>query len=228
MVGAPTNGGRSDRNPILIGLLLLASGLVLNYLLERHNIFKVWENSVYPISWSDIFYPPVCVFLCLTGLALALGGVMRRATIQQLRPYVLAVAIPLTILHTLFSFGMQFIATGADRLGGCPGLDQAASSSNVIPESKQRPGHPAVGCAVERRGMFLSYYNDVIVLGVTDRAAQDHVVAAVTENSREAHTHPVQVVFYERENWTTRQLKNGATFGTSRGPNKLIRIVNIG
>ncbi len=76
--------------------------------------------------------------------------------------------------------------------------------------------------------MFLSYYNDVIVLGVTDRAAQDHVVAAVAENFREAHTHPVQVVFYERENWATRQLKNGATFGTSKGPNKLIRIVNIG
>jgi hypothetical protein len=228
MADALTNGDRINRNPIVIGLLLLATGLLLNYLFERHNIFKVWENSVYPISWSDIVYPPVCAFLCLAGFALALGGVVRRTTIQQLRPYVLAVAIPLTLLHTLFSFGMQFIATGADRLGECPRIDEAASSSNVIPESKQRPGHPAVGCAVERRGIFLSYYNDVIVLGVTDRAAQDQVVAAVAENFREVHTHPVQVVFYERENWTTRQLKNGATAGTSRGPNKLIRIVNIG
>jgi len=228
MADASTNGDHRDRNPIVIGLLLLLTGLLLNYLFERHNIFKVWENSVYPISWADIFYPPACVFLCLTGFALVLGGVMRRPTIRQLRPYVLAVAIPLTILHTLFTFGMQFVATGADRLGECPGLDQAASSSNVIPESKQRPGHPAVGCALERRGMFLSYYNDVIVLGVTDAAAQERVVAAVAENFRQAHTHPVQVVFFERENWATRQLKNGANFGTSRGPNKLIRIVNIG
>src|ERR1700719_1156385 len=131
MADALTNGDRINRNPIVIGLLLLASGLVLNYLFERHNIFKVWENSRYAISWADMFYPPLCVFLSLTGIALALGGLMRRATIRQLRPYVLAVAIPLTILHTLFSFGMQFIATGADRLGKCPGLDQAAASSGL-------------------------------------------------------------------------------------------------
>jgi hypothetical protein len=228
MADALTKGDRSNKNPIAIGLLLLAGGLTLNYLFERHNIFKVWENSRYPISWADLFYPPLCVFLCLTGLVLAIGGAMRRTTIRQLRPYVLAVAIPLTILHTLFSFGMQFIASGADRLGECPGLDQAAASSNVIPESKERPGYPAVGCAVERRGIFLSYYNHVTVLGVTETAAQDHLVAAVAENFREAHTHPVQVVFYERENWTTRELQNGVTLGTSRGPNKLIRIVNIG
>jgi len=228
MVGARTNGDRSERNPILVGLLLLASGLALNYSIERHNIFKVWENSIYPISWSDVIYPPLCVFLSLAGLALAVGGVKPRSTIRQLRPYVLAVAIPLTILYTLFSFGMQFIASGADRLGECPGLDEAASSSNAIPESKQRPGHSAVGCAVERRGIFLSYYNDVTVLGVTDAAAQQRVLDAVAQHFRQAHTHPVQVVFYERENWSTRQLKNGVTFGTSGGPNKLIRIASIG
>lgn len=199
----------------------------MNYLFEHHNIFKVWENSPYPISWSDAFYPPVCVFLSLTGLALALGGAIRGATIRQLRWYVFPVAVPLTALYTLFFFSMQFIATGADRLGECPGLDQAASSSNVIPESKQRPGHPAVGCAVERRGMFLSCYNDVIVLGVTDAAVQDRVLGALAAQFRQAHTHPVQVVFYERENWTTRLLQNGRTFGTSRGPNRIERIVNI-
>jgi hypothetical protein len=228
MVDALTDGDRNRRNPIVIGVLLLASGLALNYLFERHNIFKVWENSTYPISWSDIFYPPLCVFLSLAGFVLALGGMMRRATTRQLRSYVLAVAVPLTIAYTLFSFGMQFIASGADRLGECPGLDEAASSSNVIPESKQRPGHSAVGCAVERRGIFLSYYNDVSVLGVTDAAAQERVLAAVREHFRQAHTHPVQVVFFERQNWSTQKLENGVTFGTSRGPNKLIRIVNIG
>jgi hypothetical protein len=31
-------------------------------------------------------------------------------------------------------------------------LDQAASSSNVIPDPKAIPGHPAVGRSVERRG----------------------------------------------------------------------------
>jgi hypothetical protein len=128
----------------------------------------------------------------------------------------------------LFSLGMQFMATGSDRLGECPGLDQAASSSNVIPESKQRTGHPAVGCAVERRGIFLSYYNDVFVYGVTDPAAQRRVLEEVAEHFRQAHTHPVQVMFYDKESWSVRQLQNGDTFGSSRGPKRLIRVVNIG
>src|SRR5581483_4337034 len=32
------------REMIIVGALLLTSGLVLNYLLERHNIFKLWEK----------------------------------------------------------------------------------------------------------------------------------------------------------------------------------------
>jgi len=59
MADALTKGDRSNRNPIAIGLLLLAGGLTLNYLFERHNIFKVWENSRYPISWADLIYPPL-------------------------------------------------------------------------------------------------------------------------------------------------------------------------
>jgi hypothetical protein len=69
-----------------------------------------------------------------------------------------ALLFPLIILYTLFAFGMQFIQTGADRLGECPGLEQAAASSNVIAESKWRPGRPALGCEVERRDVFLTYY----------------------------------------------------------------------
>lgn len=182
MVDAPTNGDLTDRNPIVIGVLLLASGLALNYLFERHNILKVWENSVYPISWADLWYPPLCIFLCLTGLVLAIGGALRGAAIQRLRRYVLMIAIPLTLGYTLFSFAMQFMASGADRLGECPGLDEAASNSNVIPESKGRPGHPAVGCEVERRGVFLSYYNYIWVFGVTDAVAQQRVLDGVAEH----------------------------------------------
>lgn len=47
-----------------------------------------------------------------------------------------AIAVPFTIFHTWFIFGIQFVATGADRLGECTGLVQAAASSNEIPESK--------------------------------------------------------------------------------------------
>jgi hypothetical protein len=226
MMGTTGNGNYFDRNPKIVGLTLLVSGPIINYLLERHNIFKVWENSAYPISWSDVFYPPLCVFLSLTGMVLAVGGAISRTTIRKLRPYALAIVIPLTLAYTLFTFAMQFIATGADRLGECPGLDQAAASSSVIPKSEWRPSHLAVGCGVERRGIFLSSYNDIWVYGVTESAAQQRVLDRVAEHFRQARTHPVQVVFLEKENWTVRQGKNGATFGSGR-PSKLIRIVTI-
>jgi hypothetical protein len=222
MTGLITSRNDSNRKTLVIGVLLLASGLAMNHLFERHNIFKVWENSRYPISWADMFYPPLCVFLSLSGIVLVGGVGIRRSFLRAF-----AIAIPLTILYTLFAFAMQFIQTGADRLGECPGLDQAASSANVIPDSKVRPGHPAVGCGVERRGIFLSYYNDVSVYGVTDPAAQQSVLDRVAEHYWQAHTHPVQVVFFEKENWSVQQGRNGATFG-SRGPEKLIRVVNIG
>ena len=216
----------SPDDPMITGALLLAGGLTLNYLFERHNIFKMWENSRYPISLADVFYPPLCVFLSLTGIVLIVLAILR-TTIQRPLRFALASAIPSTILYTLFAFGMQFVATGADRLGECPGLDQAASNSNVIPESKVRPGQPAVGCSLERRGIFLSYYNYIKVYGVTDAAAQQLVLDRVAEHFRHADTHPVQVMFYEKENWTVRNGKNGVTFG-SRGPEKLIRVVNMG
>ena len=211
---------------IIIGVLLLASGPILNYLFERHNIFKLWDNST-PVSWADVFYPPLCVFLSLTGIVLLVGGAMSRTSIRRPLKQVFAIVIPLTVLYTLFTFAMQFIQTGADRLGECPRLKEAASASNVIPASTWKPGRPAVGCEVERRGVFLSYYNYLSVYGVTDAAAQQRVLDGVAEQLRQAHTHPVQVMFYEKENWSVRQLENGRTF-QSKVPSKLIRIVNIG
>jgi hypothetical protein len=222
-----TEDRQGNEKPVLVGLLLFAGGLGLNYLFERHNVFKLWENSRYPISWADLLYPPFCVFLALAGIAIVVGGAISRTNIHRLLRQAVAIVIPLTILYTLFSFGMQFVASGADRLGECPGLDQAAASSNVIPESKLRPGHPAVGCGVERRGIFLSYYNEIGIYGVTDAVAQQRILDRVAEHFRQAHTHPVQVVFFEKENWSVLKLGNGVTFG-SRGPEKLIRIVNIG
>jgi hypothetical protein len=106
-------------------------------------------------------------------------------------------------------------------------LKQAAVSSNVIPESKWRPHHPAIGCGLERRGIFLSYYNEISVDGVTDAAAQQLVLDRIRDHYRQTHIHPVQVMFYENENWSVRKGKHGGTFG-SGSPGKLIRVVNIG
>ena len=209
----------SPRTTVTIGIgaLLMAAALTLNFLFERHTLFE---------SWRDLFFPTVCFLLFVTGVAVLIGGLVRSRT-KRLLFFAFPVVAPLTILYIGFYVGMQFIQTGADRLGECPGLYQAAASTNVIPESKWRPGRPALGCEVERRGMFLSYYNAVGVHGVTDAAAQQSVVDNLTDYYRRAHTHPLRVMFYEKENWTVRQGKNGVTSGFG-GPEKLIRVVNIG
>lgn len=120
MIGAITNSSERNRDSIVVGVLLLASGPLMNYLFERHDIFKVWENSAYPISASDVFYPPLCVLVSLTGIVLTVGGAIRRTAIRGLRGYVLAIVIPLTLAYTLFSFAMQFIATSGGSLRRVP------------------------------------------------------------------------------------------------------------
>lgn len=211
---------------VLVGSVLLVCAPILNYVLERHSIFAIWENSQYPVSWTDLLYPPFCVFLFLFGLGLIIVAASRRQVNRRLVLLCAAIVLAPTILYTAFSFAMQFLQTGADRLGECRGLDQAAASSHVIPEATWKPGHPAVACGVERRGVFLSYYNHVSVYGVADPTAQDQVLERVTEHYREAHTHPVQVMFYEGVDVSIRHGEGGESIGSAR-PGKLIRIESI-
>ncbi len=225
----PSQNLQQPKREILIagaGLSLLVAGLALNYVLEHHNVFKLWENSPYPISWVDILYPPVCVLLCSTGIFLLVGGNLRGKTTGKSLIYAFAIALPITTLYTILDLGMQFVATGADRLGECPGLTAAAASSKVIPESQWRTGR-AVGCGVERRGIFLSYYNDVAVYGVMESTDQQHILDKLSGHYRVAHTHPIQIRFFEKENVSTHQGRNGVVIQTG-GPAKLIRVVNIG
>ena len=220
MANATGNHGYSTWTPVT-GLLLLAIGLGVNYLLDRHNVFMLWEQSGYQGSWSNVVYPHLCAFLVITGGLMLLGAAMRGPWVA------IGVAIPLTALYSLLFFAVQFAQTGADRFGECPGLSQAVSSTQVIPTSKVFPGNAEIGCGVERRGMFLALYNDMSIYGVTDPVAQEQVLKRITEHYRQAHTHSVRVRFYEDENWSVQQGRNGVAFG-SRGPEKLIRVASVG
>lgn len=183
---------------ILLGFSLLVGGLIFDYLFERHNIFKVLENSPYPVSGMDLVYPPICLFLSLTGLILLTAGSLGNSTFRGQFLSSIGLAIPLTVLYSIFFLGVQFIATGADRLGECPGLDEAAATSSVILPSQWRTGKLALGCAVERRGIFLSYYNDIDVYGAAGKIDQERVLDQLAEHYRRVHSHPVQVRFYEK------------------------------
>jgi hypothetical protein len=183
-------------------------------------------------GWLDsLLLPTVAFFLTSTGLILFLVALVRRSIHGNLLrdlSLVLLISIPLAALYGVSYLGMQFLQTGADILGDCNGLMQAANNSGDIPRSVSVPGKPAVGCAVERYGMFLSFYNDLIVWGVTSRTAQDRVLENVANYRRDVSTHPVRIGFYESENW--RPLRVDATgkgWGGQRGPEKLIRIVTL-
>jgi vacuolar-type H+-ATPase subunit I/STV1 len=211
--------GESDpavKNTIGIGVLLMLSGLVLNYIFDRHSFgLRV-----------ELFLTIVPFFVTVTGVVLSIAGVTSLPSRRALR-IALLISVPITILYVPFYVGVQFVQTGADRFGECTGLCQTAVASEVVPVSLSVPGKPAVFCSVERRGMFLSYYNQLTVYGVTDSVAQQKVLDGLTQHYRQAHTNPIQVMFYERENWTVRSGKSGVSSG-ARGPEKLIRVATVG
>jgi hypothetical protein len=221
------------RNPeTIISTCLVGVGLLLNYVAEIHSFIPL---GVHPAgnTWGglpDIFVPVAAFCLTLAGLILFPFGLRRRRDSARLSTGLMVsiiTSLVLTAFYAYFFFGIQFLATGTDRLGECPSLDAAAAASHEIPQSIVVPGHPAVGCLVQRYGMFLSFYNEIAVSGVIDRATQDRILKNLSDYRKAADTHPIRVLFYERENWTTwRNEKNGAS-GGQRGPENIIRVATI-
>ena len=203
--------------PEIIGLSLAIGSLVLNHISERR----------YFASTHEVMFFPVMSFgLLVGGLALLLGGAIRR-TPTKLILFCFAISIGTSTCYAVLYAGIISVQTGADRFGECAGLDQAAANSGVIPDSRVHPGSPAVGCAVERRGLFLSYYNEIDIYGVTDSSSQAKVLASLAVHRDSLHTKPLMVVFYEQENWTVTTSRNGTRIG-KRGPEKIVRVVPIG
>jgi hypothetical protein len=93
---------RKRLSVMLISPILLIGGIILNIGFEHHNPLKLWENSPYPISWADLFYPPLCVFLCLTGLVLMIDGVLHANTTWRALAYSAAIQSP-SLSSTPFS-----------------------------------------------------------------------------------------------------------------------------
>ncbi len=236
---------RPTENKIWLGTLTCLAGLLLNEI--------PWYRSFG--KWVDLLLPIVAFFLAVTGVTWLLTGLLRRSytrELSQLDSHALNISllptvavpaaetrerrrvffpvsllsVPLTVVFGLFYFGMQFIQSGADGIGQCDGLNQAAAATGVIPESVVFHSRPAVGCGNERYGMFLSFYNNMTVYGVTNPADQDRILQTLAEYSEQAHTLPIRLSFYEKENWTDHPGKNGGGWG-ERGPEKLIRVATL-
>jgi len=185
---------RRERTTVIAGIALLLGALGGNYLCERYAPLAILENSPYPVGLSDLIYPIICALFGFSGIVLILEYATAVSGCSFVRR--MAIILPPTLLYGFLVFAIQALQTGADEFGECPGLDQAATSSNVLPEAPWRPGSPAVACGVQRRGLFLAYYNQVRVWGVVDPDAQRAVREKLEQHCRRAYTHPTQVMFY--------------------------------
>jgi hypothetical protein len=208
-----------SRKPTLSGIFSLLAGLVLNYFAAGHS-FGIR---------LDILFASIAFFLALTGFILLIV-VLRRSPAEKgvfhCLLMTLAISVPFTGLYVAFYFGMQFIQTGADRYGECPGLVDAAAATHDLPTSQILPPAVAAYCGNGRSGMFLWPYNSSAVYGVTGAAAQDRIVKSVSRYHAAAHTLPVNLMFYDKEDWIQHKGQQGPGWG-GRGPESLIRTVNL-
>lgn len=135
----------------------------------------------------------------------------------------------LTVPYAAFYVGVQFIASGADRLGECPGLVRSIAASGVVTDkSPYPPGGLAIGCGNNRYGMLLSWYNDLSIYGVTDPASEERVLQALRDYRKKTYTRPLHIAFYQKENWSPLRVDaNGKPWGGKRGPEDLLRVVTL-
>jgi hypothetical protein len=218
--------GKAARRPVstvAAGVALILIALVLDFVLQRHGFLSLDDSKGRQTAILLIF-PLSLFFVFSTGVIVAVFAGNR--SFRWILIVGIGCSIPLTVLYAFFVFGEQALDSGADHFGDCGGLEQTAISSNVIPDP--RPHFPPnVGCGTQKRGMFLTPYNELTLWGVKDRAAQQRVLDRLDEYRRRAHTHRVQVVFIEERNMLVQPRGNGVT-SITRQPEKVIRIVNIG
>jgi hypothetical protein len=196
--------------------------------LEEHIFVRLGTKTAlgYAGGWPNLFLPIAAFYVSLAGFILLLFGLKGRAGFNNLLATVV-ISLVLTAPYAAFYLGIQFIQTGADRLGECYGLNQAANSSNDIPTSIAFPERPAIGCSVERYGMFLAFYNDLNIKGVPNIGAQNRILDNLSKYRKAAHTHPIHVTFWEKENWTTWHNDKTGASGGSRGPENLLRVQTV-
>lgn len=214
------------------GAASLLFSLFVNSVSKNYIFFRPGPRIAYGYlgGWPNLILPIAAFYLALTGLLLFAFGPRHRPDARNaLRYHLLAslcISLVVTALYAAFYFSVQFVVSGADKSGECPGLIEAADRSHDIPPSAipVGPPGPAVGCGTERYGILLSRYYDLSVYGVTGHAEQDRVLANLSSYRSTTSTDPIHVAFYEKQNWNSwRNDKNGAS-GGGVGPENLIRV----
>ena len=117
------------------------------------------------------------------------------------------------------------MTTGDVDLAQCHALEAAVVARNAIPASVSAPGQPGIFCDRAIQIPFLRRYEKVFVYGVTDKTAQDRVLAAIREFQLTRGGGRVLVEFFEKENWIAWSDQSGERSGGHRGPEVPVREV---
>jgi hypothetical protein len=204
-----------SRTTVRIAALLLVIGFLLDYVALQQSFGK----------WPDLFFPSAAFLFVSTGVTLfffGLGANSVRRGLQKSLMMSLLISIPLSSVHAIYYAVFKMVETGADRYAQCSHLIEEANATGVIPEFPAQAGQPALGCAVERYGMFLMPYDVLSVYGVTGWAEQARLLQSLSNYRSADATLPIRVKFYEHYNWIQHQ-----GWGERGQPERLLRVVYV-
>lgn len=227
MADTSENSAHRPVSTVAAGVALIVIALTLDYVLQRHGFFRLFDSTYRQISIVLVF-PAILLFVFSTGVIVAVFGGGR--ALQWILKVAIGCSIPLTVLYAIFVFGVQALESGSDSLGECGGVYDAAISSHVLPKSNSFPGY-FVSCGTQKRGMFLRPYDAVLIWGVKDLAAQQQVLDRLKDYHQIARTHRIQVAFIEE--WKPLpKAHNGYRIKDyvrlrRADPEKLLRVINI-
>lgn len=120
------------------------------------------------------------------------------------------------------------VPTGYDADEAAEIYKYVLSKHNFTVESKLKPGTPAFGCRPGSKGLFGTNPHIVTAWGITDEAEQDLIASIIREyKSNHKGTYPVVIEFYKEENRNFWVSADGKSWGSSPGPQELIRKVTI-
>jgi hypothetical protein len=136
----------------------------------------------------------------------------------------------LSVLCMCFAYGYLLLlatTTTTWELAECSGLGKAVEAEHFIPTSVSKPSSPAFFCDLAVRYPFLQRFDDLKIYGVTDHDRQDAVIETLKRYRHQAHTKPLRVQFYEKENWQTWSNPATGVHGGRRGPEIPLRVVSL-
>jgi hypothetical protein len=105
-----------------------------------------------------------------------------------------------------------------DALNECQTIVADLEASISFPQSVSSPGNPALFCDKGVKGMFLTKFDRVNIYGVLDTNEQQVVIDRLKNAKRRLKTKPIQLEFFEKENWKTWSDPKTGRSGGDRGP----------